>query len=89
MTRAYPISTTDQRAANPAARTGGRIAKAWNAYWQKRAKRVTVELLQSLDDRTLRDIGLGRDEIGSLVYGQPGDRTRCYDEGWRLWHAGR
>ena len=88
MTRAYPISTADRGTATLAARAGSRIAKAWRAYWQRRARRVTVELLHSLDDRTLRDIGVGRDEITSLVYGRRGDRTRCYDEAWRCWHAG-
>ena len=89
MTRAYPISTGDRGTTTLATRAGSRIAKAWRAYWHRRAKRVTVELLQSLDDRTLRDIGVGRNEIGSLVYGRRGDRTRSYDEAWRLWHAGR
>lgn len=89
MTRAFPLSAVDRRAATLAARAGSRIANAWRAYWQRRARRVTVEILQSLDDRTLRDIGVGRDEIPSLVYGRRGDRTRCYDEAWRRWHAGR
>jgi len=38
---------------------------------------------------TLRDIGVGRDEIPSVVYGRHGDRTRCYDASWRLWQASR
>jgi uncharacterized protein YjiS (DUF1127 family) len=65
-----------------------RIARAWRRYWQHRAKRATVELLHSLDDRTLHDIGLSRCEIASLVYGRAGDRTRSYDEAWRTWHVG-
>jgi uncharacterized protein YjiS (DUF1127 family) len=44
---------------------------------------VTVQLLDSLDDRTLHDIGVGRSEIPSVVYGRRGDRTRCYDDAWR------
>jgi len=82
MTRAYPIATTDNRSATLVARTGSSIAKIWNAYWQRRAMRVTVALLSALDDRTLRDIGVSRDEIGSVVYGRPADRTRCYEEVW-------
>ena len=65
MTRAHPISTADRDTATLAARAGSRIAKAWRAYWQRRAQRATVELLHSLDDRTLRDIGVGRSEIPS------------------------
>jgi uncharacterized protein YjiS (DUF1127 family) len=89
MTHAHPISTAEPDTPTLAARAGSSIARAWRAYWQRRARRATVDLLYSLDDRTLRDIGVGRNEITSLVYGRPGDRTRRYDETWRLWHAGR
>ena len=89
MTRAHLISTAERDTPTLAARAGSRIARAWRTYWQRRARRVTVDLLHSLDDRTLRDIGVGRNEIASVVYGRPGDRTRCYDETWRLWHVGR
>ena len=83
MTRAYLISTAERDTPTLAARTGSRIAKAWRTYWQWRARRATLDLLHSLDDRTLRDIGVGRNEVTSLVYGRPGDRTRCYEETWR------
>ena len=89
MTRAYPIATADRGTGTLAARAGRKITTAWRAYWQGRARRATVELLHSLDDRTLRDIGVGRSEISSLVYGRHGDRTRSYDEAWRLWFVGR
>jgi uncharacterized protein YjiS (DUF1127 family) len=89
MTRAHLISTAEPDTPTLAARAGSSIARAWRAYWQRRARRATVDLLHSLDDRTLRDIGVGRNEITSLVHGRPGDRTRRYDETWRLWHAGR
>jgi uncharacterized protein YjiS (DUF1127 family) len=89
MTRAHLISTADRDTATLTARAGRRIAKAWHAYWQRRAKRVTVALLDSLDDRTLHDIGVGRSEIPFIVYGRHGDRTRSYDEAWRLFYAGR
>src|SRR5438128_1078751 len=84
MMRAHLISTGDRNRATLAARAGNRIADAWHAYWQRRARRAAVELLHSLDDRTLHDIGVGRSEISSVVYGRPGDRTRRYDEVWRL-----
>ena len=89
MTRAYPIVAADRGTATLATRAGSRIVMAWRAYWQGRARRATVQLLHSLDDRTLRDIGVGRSEISSLVYGRGGDRTRSYDEAWRLWFVGK
>jgi len=89
MTRAFSISTNERATIGLAARAGSRIAQAWRGYWERRARRATVELLSSLDDRTLHDIGVGRSEITSAVYGRHGDRTRCYQESWRLWQAGR
>jgi hypothetical protein len=38
-------------------------------------------ILQSLDDRTLRDIGISPSEIESLAQ-CGGDRRRRYDAGW-------
>lgn len=89
MTRAYPISTASGTGTRVVTRTGSRIAHAWRGYWQRRAQRATIHLLDSLDDRTLHDIGIGRSEITSAVYGRRGDRARCYEESWRLWQAGR
>ena len=84
MTHPHTIAVAGGRSRS----TEGRIARAWRSYWQRRARRATIHLLHSLDDRTLHDIGVGRSEISSLVYGRRGDRTRCYEEGWRSWHAG-
>lgn len=53
-----------------------RIGRAWAAYWSGRARRATVVMLQSLDGRTLKDIGIDRSEIESVIYGQPDDRRR-------------
>lgn len=72
MTSAYSISTASRKVAGRPASVRHRLGKAWRGYWQRRAKRVTCELLHSLDDRSLRDIGVGRDEISSLVFGRPG-----------------
>jgi uncharacterized protein YjiS (DUF1127 family) len=92
MTHLHVIATDDRGSAASPPKSGSRIsssiAKAWRTYWQGRAQRATVHLLYSLDDRTLHDIGVGRAEIGSLVYGRRGDRTRCYEAAWRNWHAG-
>jgi uncharacterized protein YjiS (DUF1127 family) len=88
MTRAIEVATGGRGLAALAAGAGDWIAGAWRRYWQRRARRATVELLSALDDRTLHDIGVSRSEISSLVYGRPGERTRCYEEAWRSWHAG-
>ena len=51
---------------------------AWRRYWVRRAQRATVVILRSLDDRTLRDIGISPSEIESCVYGDVPDRRRPY-----------
>jgi len=51
-----------------------RIERLWATYWSGRAQRATVLMLQSLDGRTLKDIGIDRSEIESVVYGRPDDR---------------
>jgi uncharacterized protein YjiS (DUF1127 family) len=88
MTHAHRISSCGRPVRALGDRAGGRIAQAWRSYWQWRTRRAAVDLLHSLDDRTLRDIGVGRSEITSVVDGRPCDRTRHYNEAWRLWHAG-
>jgi uncharacterized protein YjiS (DUF1127 family) len=60
---------------------GGFLKREWEAYRARRARRATVHALRNLDDATLRDIGLGRSEIESVVYGTPGDRRQRYDDG--------
>jgi uncharacterized protein YjiS (DUF1127 family) len=59
------------------------VRRWWRAYWNRRARLATVLILQSLDDRTLRDIGISPGEIESCVYGKWGDRKRSYDASWR------
>jgi uncharacterized protein YjiS (DUF1127 family) len=65
------------------ARIGALARRGWQTYWQRRARRATVLLLASLDDRTLHDIGLSPSEIASVVYGSP-DRLRRYQAGCPL-----
>jgi len=54
------------------------LGRAWRAYWEYRARHAAVLLLRSLDERTLRDIGVTRGEIESVVYGAPRERRRYY-----------
>ena len=65
-----------------AARAGALIRSAWRAYWDWRARKVTVLLLSALDRRTLRDIGIAPSEIESLVNGGCDRCGRRYDATW-------
>jgi uncharacterized protein YjiS (DUF1127 family) len=55
-------------------RIGGAVRNVWRAYWRRRAGRATLVMLQALDDRALKDIGIDRSEIESVVYGDCGSR---------------
>ena len=58
------------------------VERAWKS-WDHQARRVTMMLLHSLDDRALSDIGFHRSEIQSVVFGSP-HRVRPYHPGW-MW----
>ena len=88
MTHHHPITTAESSAGLYSTGMAARIAKAWHAYWRRRAQLTTIHLLHTLDDRTLHDIGVSRSEITSLVYGRHGERKRCYEEAWRSWRVG-
>ena len=51
--------------------------KAWGAYARWRERRVAVQELHALDDRTLRDIGISRSEIEWAVSSQEAARLRA------------
>jgi uncharacterized protein YjiS (DUF1127 family) len=71
-------------ATTPSSGRLGRLARRWwRAYWDRRARQATVLILQSLDHRTLHDIGISPSEIESCVYGKWRDRKRPYDPSWR------
>ena len=47
------------------------VKGAWQRYQARRVQRMTVVTLYALDDRALKDIGMDRSEIESVVYGEP------------------
>jgi uncharacterized protein YjiS (DUF1127 family) len=89
MMRAQLVSTPNGGLFSLAIRGGRIIVAAWYRHWDNRARRATVQILHSLDDRTLRDIGISRGEITSVVFGECSGHghRRCYDDAWR-WRAG-
>ena len=83
-THTMPAATSMPARPRAAAQGVGRLLKSWwEAYWMRRAQRVTVAMLRSLDDRRLHDVGIDRSEIESVVYGRPGDRRQRYEATWR------
>jgi uncharacterized protein YjiS (DUF1127 family) len=52
------------------------LSEAWRAYWEHRANRAAVVMLQSLDARALHDIGIDRSEIEWAVNGLQHERRR-------------
>jgi uncharacterized protein YjiS (DUF1127 family) len=82
MSRLQPAAEAGRPPSGLAARARQLIRRRWRAYWDRRARKATVLLLQALDERTLRDIGIGPGEIESLVYCRGDDRQRPYDAAW-------
>ena len=54
----------------------------WRAYWAHRARRASIVLLSSLDDRTLADIGLARSEVEAVMREKSRQRLRHYAPDW-------
>jgi uncharacterized protein YjiS (DUF1127 family) len=46
----------------------------WRKYGRQRRLKATIRLLQRLDDRSLKDIGLSRSEIEPVVHHLPDRR---------------
>ena len=68
---------------NPTGGLSDFLRRAWRRYLDWRARRMTAHILRSLDERTLRDIGISAGEIDSVVYGRLGDRRCRYHAHWR------
>jgi len=83
---AFGTLTTSSAFPSQALSTGLRIVQhlraLWRAYWAHRARRASIVLLSSLDDRTLADIGLARSEIESVVRAKSRQRLRHYAPNW-------
>ena len=56
------------------------FAACWHAYARRRERTAAVGELRALDDRSLRDIGINRSEIESVVYGRDTTRLRGRDD---------
>jgi uncharacterized protein YjiS (DUF1127 family) len=74
MTTCTEIVQTSETESSWLHRVGGLVRSAWQAFWERRANRAAVVMLQSMDAQTLHDIGVNRSEIESMVYGARRDR---------------
>ena len=82
MSGTQALCTASPAHAGTAHGTAQFVTGLWRAYWERRARKASVFLLRSLDNRTLDDIGLHRSEIESLVYDKSKDRRRRYEPNW-------
>jgi uncharacterized protein YjiS (DUF1127 family) len=82
MTHPHVATANHRTAPTLAVKVAAVARRAWQAYWDWRARQATIEILRALDSRTLRDIGLSRSEIESVVRERHGERRPCYDESW-------
>ena len=83
-----PPAARTHRGPSLAARAAGLLRKAWHAYWDWRGRKMTILILQSLDRRTLHDIGISPGEIEALVRDGDGQHRPRYDAAW-LWPLDR
>ena len=57
------------------------IKRLLDRYSEHRKKRRALAELRSVDPRTLKDMGIDRSEVTSIVYGNPKGRRRACAEG--------
>lgn len=84
MAQAHALHARPARRASVGRRALALTRRAWTRYWTRRAARATAGILSALDDRALKDIGLDRSEIDSVVYGECGRRERRVGMGCRV-----
>ena len=60
----------------PAPYLSERVAAAFARWVEVRSRRRAELAMRSLDAHTLKDIGIDRSEIGSVVYGDPRERIK-------------
>lgn len=58
------------------ARVVAQLRSGWQEYLLRRRLKATIYTLYGLDDRTLSDIGLNRDEIESVVSTRGAERRQ-------------
>lgn len=77
----YEFSSSADRSGTPASGLAWMlqtIRTTWERWQRMRRKQRTVRILRGLSDRTLKDIGVDRSRIESIVHGCGEDRRmRC------------
>ena len=57
------------------------MLRLWHAYWRWRCHEATVRVLQTMDERRLRDIGLDPDDLRSLTQGREVSSRKLFGSG--------